>query len=146
MFKLFLQISTIKDAFLRAQKKIEKKEKRIIDSLQDMVDIFGQIREVTLARELTKTFETIKKTTLGELLDFVKDDPNQQKGEIVLVVAGANVADQPADHAKTDALLQRLLKDLPVKTAAQLAADLTGLKKNELYSRALALKADAQAE
>lgn len=115
---------------------------RIIDSLQDMVDIFGTTREVTLAREITKTFETIKKTTLGELLDFVKNDPNQQKGEIVLVVAGANASEQPTDHAKTDALLQRLLKDLPVKTAAQLAADLTGLKKNELYQRALALKAD----
>lgn len=119
---------------------------RIIDSLQDMVDIFGQTREVTLAREISKTFETIKKSTLGELLDFVKNDLNQQKGEIVLVVAGANMADQPADHAKTDALLLRLLKDLPVKTAAQLAADLTGLKKNELYSRALALKADLNAE
>ena len=115
---------------------------RIIDSLQDMVEIFGLTREVTLARELTKTFETIKKSTLGELLDFVKNDLNQQKGEIVLVVAGANASDQPPDQAKTDALLLRLLQDLPLKTAAQLAADLTGLKKNELYQRALALKSD----
>lgn len=115
---------------------------RIIDSLQNMVDIFGPTREVTFAREISKTFETIKKSTLTELLDFVKSDHNQQKGEMVLVVAGADASDQLPDHAKTDALLQRLLKDLPVKTAAQLAADLTGLKKNELYQRALALKAE----
>lgn len=119
---------------------------RIIDSLQDMVEIFGSTREVTFAREITKTFETIKKSTMQELLDFVKDDPNQQKGEMVLVVAGANSDDQLPDQSKTDALLQRLLKDLPVKTAAQLAADLTGLKKNELYQRALLLKAESNPE
>jgi len=114
---------------------------RIIDSLQDMLEIFGATREVTFAREISKTFETIKKSTLGQLLDFVKNDPNQQKGEMVLVVAAANASEQLPEQDKTDALLQRLLQDLPLKTAAQLAADLTGLKKNELYQRALALKA-----
>ena len=56
------------------------------------------------------------------------------------MVAGASEAEQLPDTAKTDQLLQRLMQDLPLKTAAQLAADLTGLKKNELYQRALALK------
>lgn len=112
---------------------------RIIECLEDMNSIFGADRVITLAREITKTFETIKKSTLVELLNFVQNDPNQQKGEIVLVVAGApEQADQ--DQQKVDDLLQRLLQDLPVKTASQLAADLTGLKKNELYQRALALK------
>lgn len=112
---------------------------RIIECLEDMNSIFGANRVITLAREITKTFETIKKSTLVELLNFVQNDPNQQKGEIVLVVAGApEQADQ--DQQKVDDLLQRLLQDLPVKTASQLAADLTGLKKNELYQRALALK------
>ena len=114
---------------------------RIVDCLADMSEIFGAQREVTLAREITKTFETIKKSTLGALLDFVKNDPNQQKGEIVLVVAGASDTPNDQDQLKTDQLLLRLLKDLPVKTAAQLAADLTGIKKNELYQRALVLKA-----
>jgi 16S rRNA (cytidine1402-2'-O)-methyltransferase len=104
-----------------------------------MNSVFGSDRAITLAREITKTFETIKKTTIGELLTFVAGDHNQQKGEIVLVVAGA--AEQgEQDQQKVDQLLQRLLQDLPVKPAAQLAADLTGLKKNELYQRALALK------
>lgn len=113
---------------------------RILDCAQDMQNIFGADRHVTMAREITKTFETIKKTTFAELVDWVKNDPNQQKGEIVLVVAGApDVGEQ--DQQKIDDLLKRLLQDLPVKTASQLAADLTGLKKNELYQRALQLKA-----
>lgn len=113
---------------------------RILDCAQDMQAIFGADRHVTMAREITKTFETIKKTTFAELVEWVKNDPNQQKGEIVLVVAGApDVGEQ--DQQKIDELLKRLLQDLPVKTAAQLAADLTGLKKNELYQRALQLKA-----
>jgi 16S rRNA (cytidine1402-2'-O)-methyltransferase len=112
---------------------------RIIECLEDMNSIFGADRVITLAREITKTFETIKKSTLAELLSFVNSDPNQQKGEIVLVVAGApEQAEQ--DHKKIDDLLLRLLQDLPVKPASQLAADLTGMKKNELYQRALALK------
>lgn len=112
---------------------------RIVDCLTDMLAIFGSERQITMAREITKTFETIKKSTLGELLPWVESDPNQQKGEIVLVVAGAPEQGEQ-DDAKIDQLLTRLLQDLPVKTASQLAADLTGLKKNELYQRALALK------
>lgn len=114
---------------------------RILDCAQDMHDIFGPDRDVTLAREITKTFETIKKTKFLQLLEWVKNDPNQQKGEIVLVVAGAPDTGEQ-DQQKVDALLKRLLQDLAVKTAAQLAADLTGLKKNELYQRALQLKSE----
>lgn len=112
---------------------------RIISCTQDMLEIFGADREVTMAREITKTFETIKKTTFGELVDWIKADPNQQKGEIVLVVAGKPEAGEQ-DQQKIDDLLKRLLQDLPLKPASQLAADLTGLKKNELYQRALQLK------
>ncbi len=111
---------------------------RIVETLEDMCQIFGENRQITLCRELTKTFETIKLTTLGDLLDFVKNDGNQQKGEIVLVVAGHTQMDN--DIAKHDELLKRLLQDLPIKKAAALASDLTGIKKNALYDRALELK------
>jgi 16S rRNA (cytidine1402-2'-O)-methyltransferase len=115
---------------------------RIVASLEDMATIFGAEREVTFCRELTKTFETVHKSTLGNLVDFVKADDNQQRGEIVVVVAGVSAAKDADDISTHDALLQRLLEDLSVKKAAALAADITGVKKNALYQRLLALQAE----
>ena len=115
---------------------------RIITSLEDMAVIFGADREVTFCRELTKTFETVHKSTLGDLVEFVKADDNQQRGEIVVVVAGVNVAQDTDDISIHDKLLQRLLEDLSVKKAAALGADITGVKKNALYQRLLELQAD----
>ena len=115
---------------------------RIVSSLEDMATIFGADRAVTFCRELTKTFETVHKSTLGELVEFVKADDNQQRGEIVVVVAGVNVAKDSDDISTHDKLLQRLLEDLSVKKAAALAADITGVKKNALYQRLLELQAE----
>ena len=111
---------------------------RIVECIDDMIMVLGDNRQVTFCREITKTFETIYPSTLGELKQFVASDANQQKGEMVLVVAGAN--DSVNDEGKHDALLKRLLQDLSVKKAAQLASDITGTKKNALYERALILK------
>ena len=111
---------------------------RIVECIDDMITVLGDNRQVTFCRELTKTFETIYPSTLGELKQFVASDANQQKGEMVLVVAGAN--DSVNDEGKHDALLKRLLQDLSVKKAAQLASDITGAKKNALYDRALQLQ------
>ena len=111
---------------------------RIVECIDDMITVLGDNRQVTFCREITKTFETIYPSTLGELKQFVASDANQQKGEMVLVVAGAN--DSVNDEGKHDALLKRLLQDLSVKKAAQLASDITGTKKNALYERALILK------
>ena len=91
---------------------------------------------------MTKTFETVHKSTLSELVEFVKADDNQQRGEIVVVVAGVNVAQDDDDISIHDKLLQRLLEDLSVKKAAALAADITGVKKNALYQRLLELQAE----
>lgn len=113
---------------------------RIVECIDDMITVLGDNRAVTFCREITKTFETIYPSTLGELKQFVASDANQQKGEMVLVVAGAN--DSVNDEGKYDALLKRLLQDLSVKKAAQLASDITGAKKNALYERALMLKDD----
>ncbi|MEQ1410274.1 16S rRNA (cytidine(1402)-2'-O)-methyltransferase [Acinetobacter indicus] len=111
---------------------------RILDSVKDMASIFGAERPVGFAREITKTFETIKKMTLGELVRFIEADHHQQKGEIVLVVGGAT-AEKDLEQEKLDQLLTRLLQDLSVKAASQLAADLTGIKKKVAYQRALDL-------
>lgn len=115
---------------------------RIVSSLEDMAMIFGADRAVTFCRELTKTFETVHKSTLGELIEFVKADDNQQRGEIVVVVAGVGVAKDTDDISTHDKLLQRLLQDLSVKKAAALASDITGVKKNALYQRLLELQAE----
>lgn len=115
---------------------------RIVASLEDMATIFGAEREVTFCRELTKTFETVHKSTLGNLVDFVKADDNQQRGEIVVVVAGVSAAKDADDISAHDGLLQRLLEDLSVKKTAALAADITGVKKNALYQRLLALQTE----
>ncbi|WP_327858373.1 16S rRNA (cytidine(1402)-2'-O)-methyltransferase [Acinetobacter guillouiae] len=113
---------------------------RILDSVKDMANVFGADRPVGFAREITKTFETIKKMTLGELVTFIENDRNQQKGEIVLVIGGApDAKDQDVEQEKLDQLLNRLLQDLSVKAASQLAADLTGIKKKIAYQRALEL-------
>lgn len=117
---------------------------RILECVQDMAAIFGVDRRVVLARELTKTFETIKQMTLAELCDFVERDTNQQRGEIVLVVDGAPEDASLMAQKELDALLLKLLKYLPVKATAQLAAELTGHKKNTLYDRALSLQSKTE--
>jgi 16S rRNA (cytidine1402-2'-O)-methyltransferase len=112
---------------------------RIADSLVDMAAVFGDDRVAVLARELTKTFETIRRAPLGELAAWVAGDSNQQRGELVILVEAAPVAesDGAADH---DAILVPLLKELPVKQAVKLAAEIGGGNRNALYERALQLK------
>ncbi|RSO35386.1 16S rRNA (cytidine(1402)-2'-O)-methyltransferase [Acinetobacter lactucae] len=111
---------------------------RILECVKNMAEVFGENRPVGFAREITKTFETIKKMTLRDLVSFIENDHNQEKGEIVLVVGGAPEKTD-LEQEKLDELLKRLLQDLSVKAASQLAADLTGVKKKVAYQRALEL-------
>jgi len=106
---------------------------RIVDSLEDMLEILGPDREVVLARELTKTFETIQGMPLGELVDWVKSDENQRKGEMALLIHGFRSSAEetlPEEATRTVAILT---KELPLKKAAALAAEIYNLKKNALY-------------
>lgn len=111
---------------------------RIQDCLTDMATIFGADREAVLAREITKTFETIRGGSLQELEEFVASDPNQRKGEMVVMVRGKPkpAQDQGLD-AEAERIMTILLKDLSVKQASQLGAEITGLKKKALYQWAL---------
>lgn len=106
---------------------------RLLDSLEDIVAVLGESRYVVLARELTKTWETIHGAPVGELLAWVKEDENRRKGEMVLIVEGhkAQENDLPADALRTLALLQA---ELPLKKAAALAAEIHGVKKMRCIS------------
>ena len=110
---------------------------RLAESLQDMAQAFGAERSAVLARELTKLHEGVREAPLSALAEWAVGDPHAGKGEVVLVVAGA--ADAPGSGAETDRVLKTLLKELPVKQAAAIAAEITGLNKNPLYQRALEL-------
>jgi len=105
---------------------------RIIDCLEDMQQIFGAERVAVVARELTKTFETIKKDSLENLLSWIKADSNQQRGEFVLLIQGQEKAATTV-NAEAERILDILLQELPLKQASQLAARITGIKKNTLY-------------
>ncbi len=106
---------------------------RITDSLQDMLDILGADRQVVLARELTKTFETIQSLPLGELIEWVNSDDNQQRGEMVLLVHGHRSSDAETLPDEAIRTLGILVKELPLKKAAALTAEIYNLKKNALY-------------
>ena len=112
---------------------------RILDTLRDMVTVFGAERRAVIARELTKTFETILRKPLADMLVTVEQDDNQQKGEFVVLVQGVSRT-TTMEQQDQDRILVVLLEELPVKQAATLASKMTGVKKNQLYERALELK------
>lgn len=116
---------------------------RIAESLEDLAAGFGISRRAAVARELTKVFETVYRGTLGELGKQARSDPNFTRGEITVVIEGAPRADaDAAPRAQLDATLIVLLSELAPSKAAQLAARLTGAKRNDAYARALELSKD----
>lgn len=112
---------------------------RVVETLESMAEVFGGGREVTYVRELSKLYETVRLTRLGELLDWVRGDAAQQRGEIVIVVRGSGNASS-ADSATAVQALKTLLNELPLKQAVSLASKLTGVSRNRLYETALRLQ------
>jgi len=110
--------------------------RRILDTLQAIVEVFGPDRQVVIARELTKQFETFLNGSASEVLEQVAADPNQQRGEMVLMVAGAPRQSQgiPAEALQ---LLALLSAELPPKKAAKIVASHYNLRANELYKHTL---------
>jgi 16S rRNA (cytidine1402-2'-O)-methyltransferase len=115
---------------------------RILETVDALLHAFGPVRQIVLARELTKQFEEIHRCLLADAPGWLAQDGNRQRGEFVLLIEAAPVAAD--DGAEADRVLQILLGELPLKQAAALAAQLTGLKKNALYERALVLRGDAE--
>ena len=112
---------------------------RVLETLEDMVQVLGAERSIVIAREITKLFESFHRCALGEASAWLSADTNRLKGEFVLIVEGAAL---PRDQAVEEAerILRILLAELPLKQAVQLAAEITGAKRNALYDRALELK------
>lgn len=110
---------------------------RILDSLADMQQIFGADRYVVMARELTKTWETIYGAPLSELIEWLAQDSNRIKGEIVLVVEGKPQMANEEISLQAVRLLQNLANELPLKKAAAIVAETFGYKKNALYQYGL---------
>lgn len=109
---------------------------RILDCLEDLNTVWGDTVQVALARELTKTFETFLSGSVSEIKQILEDDSNQTRGEFVMMVS---LPAEQEDNTEALKVLTILLKELPVKQAAALAAEITGEKKNALYKQALAM-------
>lgn len=114
---------------------------RLVQALQDLETVVGPARRITLARELTKRFESIVTLPLGEVQAWLQADPHRAQGEFVLILETPPVAAAALD-AQVEQWLAALLTQLSVKDCARIAAQATGLPKDVLYARALQLKAD----
>ena len=112
---------------------------RILECTADLQAIFGDEREIVFAREITKLFESIHRCKLSVALDWLNSDPNNQRGEFVLLVSGAAEHTEVLD-AEAERVLTLLLDELPLKQAVQLAVQITGQNKNALYQKALSIK------
>ncbi len=113
---------------------------RIMESLEDMATILGAQRQLTIARELTKLFETIHTCSLSEATAWIAADMHRQKGEFVLIVSGAPVREKTAVSEHSLHMLQILMTELPLKQAVKLAAEISGENKKALYQLALSMK------
>ena len=105
---------------------------RLVETLEDMAERFGGERLAVMARELTKTFETVLRAPLSELLERVHSDSNQSRGEIVLLVEGAS-EEEAEFSVEAETLLLELAQELPPKRAAALVSKAFGLSKKMLY-------------
>jgi len=114
---------------------------RVVECVADLAATLGAKRGIVIARELTKLYESIHRCRLEEAGDWLLADANRQRGEFVLIVTGAVLQEDADQVQESERVLRLLLAELPLKQAAALAAQITGARRNDLYSRALALRA-----
>lgn len=115
--------------------------RRAIDTVKDIVEVMGGERQIVIARELTKTFETIRSDSAANFLAWLSEDANQLKGEMVLMIEGAPKSESTITP-EVEATLKLLVAELPPKKACAIAAEIYGLKKKALYEVALSFKSE----
>jgi 16S rRNA (cytidine1402-2'-O)-methyltransferase len=113
---------------------------RIVQSLEGMLAVFGEEREIALARELTKRYETVYRGTIAEVLARLRSDSNARRGEFVILISGSEISE---DLVNLERVLDIVLSETDKKTAVRLATALTGIGRNEVYRRVLARGAAA---
>jgi 16S rRNA (cytidine1402-2'-O)-methyltransferase len=119
---------------------------RLCEVLEDLVAVFGTERRASVSRELTKRFETTYGGTLQQLSQQAASDENMARGEIVIIVAGAEKAASTAVSLDVEQLLRALLDELSPAQAAKVAARVSGAKRSELYALALRFSGKAAEE
>ncbi len=119
---------------------------RLKETLADLVHVFGGSRRAVVARELTKLHETVYRETLAALAQSAEQDANMLRGECVLVIEGAPASVDAGAGAQVDDALRRLAAYAPLGVVADVLADLTGLRRNALYDRALQWRRQADDE
>ena len=115
---------------------------RILSMLESCHKIFGADREICIAKELTKSYESILKTTASELLAWLMQDPSRQKGEFVVLISPERQCGSGEEGISVEAkkLLKQLVPIMPIKQASQITSETFGESKNALYQFALELK------
>lgn len=118
---------------------------RIVSTLETLAETFGADRSVTLARELTKRYESIHRNAITEHLNRLESGAESTKGEFVLVVAGSEVtrADSDDELIELKRVLEVLLKQLGARASADCAAEILGCRKNLAYRTALEMSGNA---
>ena len=112
--------------------------RRIVDTMELMAKILPD-HDVTLCREMTKTFESFYRLKAKDAPEFLKADPDRTKGEFVVAIGAVKQESSEVDP-KIVSAIEELIKTSPVKTVANVLASITGIKKNDLYNLALELK------
>jgi 16S rRNA (cytidine1402-2'-O)-methyltransferase len=113
---------------------------RILECVEDLAVVLGGERRITIARELTKTFETFHRCSLSAAKTWLESDANQQRGEFVLLVEAAPAKAESELSEDAERILRLLLADFPLKQAVKLATEITNVKKKILYEFALKIK------
>ena len=113
--------------------------KRILAALMDMLEVFGEKRQVCLAKEITKSFETILNDNLVNLIEYLTIDSSHQKGEFVIIISPVNKVDLDEAQVQLEKILPILCAEMGASQAAKLAAKITGIDKKHCYKRAINL-------